>query len=281
MQIVSPKAELWFARDYMKKHIVKCAKVCYKSDIEVDVNKFIEARIRAGHNSILRHGTLYYKIPAPPINYPSDHITFVVAHSKISNLKHSYITNDNENLYVAINMQTYYENKELFDELEKYKIDESEAYDNKTIREYIFRYTFYLQTQISTSRELNRVSPNNILEESTRHVDQGILCRPWWCDDYWIDNDIKLIKIRDAYFKSCECAFDDYQDLIKRGLNKEDARGVLPLDTCTHVVYTYTIQEWREIINKRYFGTTGKPHGNAQEVIGMVKLALEIEGYDF
>lgn len=32
----------------------------------------------------------------------------------------------------------------------------------------MMRYTFCVDTQISTSRELNRVSPNNIAEKSTR-----------------------------------------------------------------------------------------------------------------
>lgn len=34
----------------------------------------------------------------------------------------------------------------------------------------MLRYTFKVVTQISTSRELNRVSPNNIAEQSTRYV---------------------------------------------------------------------------------------------------------------
>lgn len=37
------------------------------------------------------------------------------------------------------------------------------------------RYTFRVTTQISTSRELNRVSPNNIAEQSTRYVYEMVL----------------------------------------------------------------------------------------------------------
>jgi thymidylate synthase ThyX len=42
----------------------------------------------------------------------------------------------------------------------------------------MMRYTFCVDTQISTSRELNRVSPNSIAEKSTRYVyEDGSICR--------------------------------------------------------------------------------------------------------
>ena len=45
----------------------------------------------------------------------------------------------------------------------------------------MMRYTFCVDTQISTSRELNRVSPNSIAEKSTRYVyEDGSICRPHW-----------------------------------------------------------------------------------------------------
>lgn len=44
------------------------------------------------------------------------------------------------------------------------------------------------KTQISTSRELNRVSPNNIAEKSTRYVyEDGNICRPHWMTDEEVD----------------------------------------------------------------------------------------------
>ena len=50
----------------------------------------------------------------------------------------------------------------------------------------IFRLTFCITTQISTSRELNRVSPNNIAERSTRFFtskDGLEIVKPCWWDD--------------------------------------------------------------------------------------------------
>lgn len=52
----------------------------------------------------------------------------------------------------------------------------------------MMRYTFCVDTQISTSRELNRVSPNSIAEKSTRYVyEDGSICRPHWMTDEEVD----------------------------------------------------------------------------------------------
>ena len=62
-----------------------------------------------------------------------------------------------------------------------------------------------------------------------------------------------------------------YRYMIDDGMKPEDARGVLPLDTATKVIYTYSVQEWKHIIDLRYYDTTGRPHPNAKLVIGMVR----------
>lgn len=279
MEIVSPRAEMWLQTN-VNSHIVKCAKVCYRSEREVDDEKFIQARLTAGHFSILRHGTKYYKVYIENLNSIKYKFYYDIVYL-LQKIGYVHIIYSNTNMYIAANMQSIYEHPDIFNSLIDYEIDKNEAYETEEIWNNIYRYTFYLQTQISTTRELNRVSPNNILEESTRYVEQGVICRPWWCDDFYVGDDITPSKLRDKYFKSCERSFEEYNELITLGVNREDARGVLPLDTCTHVVYTYTINEWRDIINKRYFGTTGKPHPNCQEIIGKVKNLLKREGYEF
>lgn len=66
-------------------------------------------------------------------------------------------------------------------------------------------------------------------------------------------------------------------------MEPQDARGELPLDLATEVVYTYTYssKEWKNIIDLRYFGKTGVPHPNAKIIAGMIKDKLEEHGYDF
>ena len=132
----------------------------------------------------------------------------------------------------------------------------------------IFRLTFCITTQISTSRELNRVSPNNIAERSTRFFtskDGLEIVKPWW----WDDDRRRINKIR--YESAIDKVEQWYKAMIDDNMNPEDARGILPLDTATKVIYTYSVQEWNHIIDLRYYGTTGRPHPNAKLVIGMVR----------
>ena len=61
-------------------------------------------------------------------------------------------------------------------------------------------------------------------------------------------------------------------------LRRQDARGVLPLDTATKCIYTYSIDEWKHIIKLR---TDKAAHPNAQIIANMIKKELEGLGYEF
>ena len=45
-------------------------------------------------------------------------------------------------------------------------------------------------------------------------------------------------------------------------------------------LYTYSIKEWKHIIDLRYYGKTGKPHPNAKIIAGMIKKQLNELGYN-
>ena len=62
-----------------------------------------------------------------------------------------------------------------------------------------------------------------------------------------------------------------YRKLILDGMKPEDARGVLPLDTATKVIYTYSVKEWQHILDLRLYDKTGKAHPNCHVVMQMVK----------
>ena len=92
-----------------------------------------------------------------------------------------------------------------------------------------------------------------------------------------LDND-KLV----GYILACDRSFTRYKNLVdKYNMMRQDARGVLPLDTATKCVYTYSIDEWRAIIDLRYYGTTGAPHPNCVIITKLIKEKLEELGYDF
>lgn len=275
MKIIEPQAELWIP-DNPRAHVARCARVCYGKE-EGNNERLYQALLNNKHHSMFRHETHYY---IAPINdfCVEDLVTFYQKDIGFDSTRHK------GKYYIVINGHWGINHSEDCKYLAKYEVP-VEEFDKNEISFNMKRYTFCLTTQISTTRELNRVSPNNIAERSTRYVEEcGTICRPHWMyitenesiySDYY--KDISLTK----YVDSCELAFNNYRVLINQGMSREDARGILPLDTASKVVYTYSVKEWQNIINLRYYGTTGRPHPNAKLIIGMVKEELEKLGYKF
>lgn len=288
MKIIEPKVELWKQGNNAKAHIARCARVCYGRETgndEATVKRLLYSR----HWSMFRHESVYAIIPVHEKEL-KDYSLLVLSSPYIKT--HIY----NCNVYIATNRQfildkCYHKFIEL---INMYRVTEDE-FSNTEIGFDMMRYTFCVDTQISTSRELNRVSPNNIAEKSTRYVyEDGTICRPYWMSDEiathfneeplfadWIDDNIEHQKAY-HYINSCNDSFFNYKALIDEfGMHRQDARGVLPLDTATRCVYTYSINEWRHIIDLRYYGITGKPHPNAKIIAGMIRNNLMELGYDF
>lgn len=290
MKIIQPKVELWKQGEDVKAHVARCARVCYgreSGNDEVTYNGLIKNH----HWSMFRHETVYAMIP---INFWNIILQFVLKYYEespyvkwVTFKEHLYIvTNGNFLLDIKDN------NPVLYKYISNYRVCEKEFLSCEWAYLHLARYTFCIDTQISTSRELNRVSPNNIAEQSTRYVhEDGTICKPHWMSDekakYY--NDAIYVDIRDGildskdymYLMSCKDSFNNYEKLIKEGMLRQDARGILPLDTATRCVYTYSIDEWRAILDLRYYGTTGEPHPNAKIIAGMIRNELMELGYKF
>ena len=276
MKIIKPNVELW-QQDNKVAHVARCARVCYHKETGNDERLVENLKIRK-HLSMFRHITYYYFIPH---NCAPRWISSIFNVREL-NIKPIGCDIDYHNGYFlfVINGQFYIEHPNLIRDINKYEvpdIDFSNA--NETVRN-MMRYTFKVTTQISTSRELNRVSPNNISEQSTRYVyEDGTICAPHWMDVNQI-----IIPPEDKYYgyqTACGFAFETYHKLVDKGVSRQDARGCLPLDTATVCVYTYSVKEWRHILDLRYYGTTGKPHPNAKIIAKAIKEQLEKLRYEF
>lgn len=287
MKIIEPKVELWQQGDDAKAHIARCARVCYGRETGND-QATIKRLIDSEHWSMFRHGTYYI------IANDSDKTleTIVINYANTIGFNYHY---EKHVYYITVNGNWVLDHKTQFGYLSKYIVP-IEDFRNTEIGFNMMRYTFCVDTQISTSRELNRVSPNSIAEKSTRYVyEDGSICRPHWLNGYYICKDIvgRYDVYKDGkrdtdinhkvltYIESCDFSFAKYKYLVEAGLHRQDARGVLPLDTATRCVYTYSINEWRHIIDLRYYGVTGKPHPNAKIIAGMIRNNLMELGYDF
>lgn len=287
MKIIEPKVELWQQGDDSKAHVARCARVCYGRETGND-EATIKRLINDKHWSMFRHGTYYI------IANDSDKTleTIIINYANTIGFSYHY---EKHVYYITVNGNWVLDHKTQFGYISKYIVP-IEDFRNTEIGFHMMRYTFCVDTQISTSRELNRVSPNSIAEKSTRYVyEDGSICRPHWLNGYDIFKNIAshYIVYKDGepdtdinhkvltYIQSCNNSFTNYKYLVESGLHRQDARGVLPFDTATRCVYTYSINEWRHILDLRYYGTTGKPHPNAKLIAGMIRNNLMELGYDF
>lgn len=273
MKLIEPKVELLNELDITpESHIARCSRVCYGREYK-DPNqeadeKMVEGLINRGHLSMLRHASIY------AIHVDCDvtpqYITNYIYNNSYWNFygKHGGFASTNlQEAKVCGNM-----------------IKQCDIIDNKSFLEKcteipvlfrLYRLTFCITTQISTSRELNRVSPNAIAERSTRYCTSkdGIkICRPWWfkhsIEDITKGNCTYAEK---WYYDNIINTEEVYKVLLDTNMKPEDARGILPLDTATKVIYTYSIKEWQHILDLRLYDKTGKAHPNCHVVMQMVK----------
>lgn len=306
-------------------HISKCARVCYgkenrESNLIKDLKTF-QSLIHNEHLSMLRHDSFYYAIDISA--YHPENMMHIVNVFFDNNPFVSYGFADKESiladrniLLVSTNGQFIYEKgKEInrllnhygFPPLSVFRVtlDDFKRY---TDSENLIRHTVAITTNIGVTRELNRVSPNNIAESSTRYIIQsnkdvvGTICLNktirtsiYPDDPDWFDYEKAKIASQDCllclssnnhrpfpvgggetnlYYDALigyRDALITYNKLVDKRVPLDIARNNLPLTTASKVVYTYTLAEWKHIIDIRYHGTTGKPHPDTKEVAGMIR----------
>ena len=294
MRIIKPNVKLINFGDRIQQ-IGYAASICYASNKKGTV-EWLEQLWKNGHKSVFRHGTRYYIIPSYYYNQS------IIDSWRFSPYCGFYQDSSTQLVFLSINEQYYIEHPYMKDftacEVNKLVfISEAKKLDDVSFKNVLdlVRITFEIITQISTSRELNRVSPNNICEQSTRYCNfsndkfgnEITICQPWWFDILGEKDEIHINK-DNAYLNSIEIKKEEYlisdfiadyllscleqeriyiKSVTTGNILAEDARGLLPLDTATKCVYTYRIEEWDHILDLRYFGKTGKPHSNAK-IIG-------------
>ena len=283
MKFIQPTVE-WWPQETIAQQIAKVGRICYKSKqkeppadltederkefIEDNANKLCRRFWKSGHCSMYRHGSAYFfikhenKLPRWIWEYfkASPFIDCVVQNNKV---------------WISTNMQFLCEHDNILKFLDDYGIDEQEFIDKAMQYKcpealMLLRMTMAVTTQISTTRELNRTSPNNIAEQSTRYVNMKKKGGVQIATPHWFQGGVPTLtplkhRLARLVFRTA-CKFSEwmYLLLLKLGLQPQDARGVLPLDAYSVVAYTYNLYEWKHIIDLRYHGTTGTPHPNAQ-----------------
>ena len=252
MQILEPKVESWLQNDTID-HIARCARVCYASDSNKNNAKLCERLWNNKHYSMFRHAGVYYIIPEK-LQVPDK--AYIGAVVKL--VGHNY--------YVSANEQSA---REYWDyRYKKYRISITEAESNEVFVKYkMLRFTLCIETGIDITREFNRKSPNNIAEQSTRYVDFNKKFGIRFKQCHWMYNmSIWKYCLTRIMLKTCELFYKIARSKYGLNLPPQDARFILPLDTMSKVVYTYTVAEWEYIVNMRLWDWTGKAHPDAKIV---------------
>ena len=273
MVLVNPSLEYLKQDDIIgNNHVAQCAAVCYKTE-KFNTAKMIERLVRNGHISMFRHASHYYRIPK--LSEIGIRLGRYLDDCKLfGNNPFIPYTQDKDNYFIVLNGQYIIEHPKFESDIMEYQIPENE------FSEYapnLVRFTFVITCSIKVSRELNRVSPNNISEQSTRYVNflskcnDVAVCKS--IDSHLSDDNKKLIY---DYLKK---ETDIYRNLIENKIAPEDARRILPLHTATRRAYTYTLDEWKHILDLRYYEKTGKAAPDAKVIGELIHDKLIELGY--
>lgn len=265
--------EVIVSREY---HFAECARICYASDNNGDKVKdtrMYDKLWNDNHRSMYRHISRYYKVPAGVMS--SNLFTRFNSSPYISMIykgeSHCY--------YISTNEQYIREHPVAKTFLDSYEVTPNKAFSDINFKQ-VRRYTFVINTGIDITRELNRTSPNNIAEQSTRYVDFIKKVGIQFKKAHWMDG-LNLYKkcLVYAMAKVDEWFYKISRSKYGLNLKPQDARWCLFLDTNSKVAYTYSWLEWRHILDLRYTGTTGAPHPDAKIVAAKLYEWFKLAGY--
>lgn len=152
MKIIEPKVELWRQED-AKAHVARCARVCYGKETGND-EATVKRLINSKHWSMFRHETVYAMIP---IELCYGNFGEILKGYKASPYI-SWVT-VRDYIYVSTNGNFMLDIEKyepiLYNEINNYRVSEEEFNSCETAYNLFARWTFCIDTQISTSRELN------------------------------------------------------------------------------------------------------------------------------
>lgn len=132
------------------------------------------------------------------------------------------------------------------------------------------------------SHELVRHRIASYSQESTRYCDYAsghiAYVIPLWYENiptgYWEDmaelcewavaNEVNFTDDEGLWLQGRIFNEVEYKGHRKNGRTAQEARGCLPIDLKTEVVFTFNLRQWRHFFCLRALGTTGKPHPQMQ-----------------
>lgn len=276
--------------------VARAARICYASDKTDNDKKLCERLIKQGHYSPFEHAIIYLWNNEVTKCIGEKYMWLQYIYVGCLDSKYivrRYYGDGIDDYQVAINGRIIVELAEEFHQhnpdtptiviIDGFLEQAKQVVKHITLPEIplpepVFK-SFIVDTSIGCTREMNRHHDNfYICEQSTRYVNfskdkfGGEISVN---EPYWFNNEEDYNKTFPYWDYSIQVAEKQYLDALKAGVPTDIARGILPLDTHTRCIYTATIEEWNHIIQMRYYGTTGKPHGDAKIIAGKILNLIE------
>ena len=151
------------------------------------------------------------------------------------------------------------------------KIDDITSLSDKERLIHEYR-TFKFVTDRGVSHELVRHRVASFAQESTRYANYSkdkfgseiTVIEPY----NWDTMDDVSKELMSGSWKNAEYT---YMELLKNGLQPQQARAVLPNELKTEIVVTASIGEWNHMGDLRLRGTTGSPHPDMKLLMERLK----------
>lgn len=247
------------------KFVERVGRICTNSNHRITEDSwrdFVEKLRKNKHYSVFGHATMHLKVEKN-----SEVMNILLNEYRQPNgtemrMLCQFNRYDPQYAYWSISMRVFVEH--ITDtEIQKKILG---CLDKKPNYFYAKRPSLWISTAIATTRELNRHGWNlDIMEQSTRYVIVGDVSKKARWDTYSDEVQIEFTK---AY----EDGFKHYNNLLDLKVDRQDARGVLPLDTATEVIYTAFDYQWEDVIAKR---TTSGVHPDCRQLVEMARKELK------
>lgn len=276
MKLINQSVELYKQEDFTLKGIYKAieyaGRCCYNSYDKItpdSYKSFIEMLRKNKHYSPFSFGTVHIKLPKRPflksndpnkcsmysriLNKVNDRVFYntsleeffdTVGWSRVYNVGDFWIITTNARVleeYIVYFGFDELNSLSLFDVVKPFVVDDQKDYFEE-------RPFVKCTTSIAMTRELNRHSTSlSICEKSSRYTTVDTAIRPYWFGEMASEQ-------KEYFINSIHSSFRVYEEMLESGMQKQQARDVLPLATTTEVCYCAFKDDWYRVLDQR----TGK-----------------------
>lgn len=262
MKLINQNAELLIqpkGLNGLEKQIEIAARTCYKSEDKItedSAKDMLGKLVNSKHYAMLEHGTVYLKFDQSKVPDTMVSKYYLNPYSRAKFRDESGIA------YITTNYRV----------LKEHGWTKDLQYWCEPTDNHVKRYTFRLTTSISIVRELIRHRAFSFANESTRFINYNKKGEFYFIKPYWYDE--CGFALQNIFDNKCKEAIVDYNVILQHKYPPQAAREVLPLCTKSELIMTGFEDDWKQFLDVRLKGTTGKPHPDMIELAEKINSAL-------